>query len=304
MASRIGFIGLGVMGSKMARNLLKAGYEVVVYNRSRPAVEELLKEGAIAAGSPMEMARDCEIIVLCLSDSKGVEETVLGGRGLIHGFAPGGIVIDTSTIDLGVAMKVAAAMKAGGFHFLDAPVSGGPEGARAATLSIMVGGDRSAFARCEDVLNRMGKRVFYLGESGSGLKMKLFNQALVGVYFVAVAEAYLWSKKLGVKLEDLQSVISTSWGDSPPFRHFVSVVQSGEFKGGALIRNLKKDLSIVLDSAKQEGESMSLAELAQEYVVKASEMGRDDYDISYLFQILDEIKSGRRDRLPAERPIS
>jgi len=280
------------MGSKMAKNLLRGGYEVVVYNRSRPAVEELLKEGAVAADSPREMARGCGIVVLCLSDSKGVEETVLGERGLIHGFAPGSIVIDTSTIDLAVTMRVAEAMKASGFHFLDAPVSGGPEGARAATLSIMVGGDGSAFARSEDVLNKMGKRVFYLGESGSGMKMKLFNQALVGVYFVAVAEAYLWSKKLGVKLEDLQSVISTSWGDSPPFRHFVSVVQSGDFKGGALIRNLKKDLSIVLDSAKQEGESMSLAELAHRYVVKASEMGRDDYDISYLFQVLDEIKSG------------
>ena len=292
MASRVGFIGLGVMGSKMAKNLLSGGYEVVVYNRSRPAVEELVREGAVAADSPREMARECGIVVLCLSDSRGVEETALGERGLIQGFAPDSIAIDTSTIDLAVTMRVAAAMKARGLHFLDAPVSGGPEGARAGTLSIMVGGDRSAFERCEDVLSKMGKRVFYLGESGSGMKMKLFNQALVGVYFVAVAEAYLWSEKLGVKLEDLQSVISTSWGDSPPFRHFVSVVQSGDFKGGALIRNLKKDLSIVLASAELEGSSMSLAELAHSYVVKASEMGRDDYDISYLSQILDEIKSG------------
>jgi 3-hydroxyisobutyrate dehydrogenase len=156
----------------------------------------------------------------------------------------------------------------------------------------MVGGDRSAFERCEGVLGKMGKRVFYLGGSGSGMKMKLFNQALVGVYFVAVAEAYLWSQKLGVKLEDLQNVISTSWGDSPPFRHFVSVLESGEFKGGALVRNLKKDLSIVLASAEREGASMSLAELAQQYISKASEMGRDDYDISSIYQILDEMKSG------------
>jgi len=291
LVSRIGFVGLGVMGSKMSKNLLKGGYDVVVYNRSRPAVEELQKSGAAAAASPEAMARTCEIIVLSLSDSKGVEETVLGAKGLIHGLAPGSVVIDTSTIDLAVTMKVASALEERGFHLLDAPVSGGPEGAGAGTLSIMVGGDRSAFERCEGVLGKMGKRVFYLGESGSGMKMKLFNQALVGVYFVAVAEAYLWSQKLGVKLEDLQKVISTSWGDSPPFRHFVSVLESGEFKGGALVRNLKKDLSIVLASAEREGASMSLAELAQRYISKASEMGRDDYDISSVYQILDEMKA-------------
>lgn len=291
MASRIGFIGLGVMGSRMSKNLLRGEYDVVVYNRSRPAIEDLLRHGAVAAGSPAEMAKTCEIVVLSLSDSKGVEETVLGEKGLVHGFAPGSVVIDTSTIDLAVTMRVASALKERGFHFLDAPVSGGPEGADAGTLSIMVGGDRSAFAKCEGVLGKIGKRVFYLGESGSGLKMKLFNQALVGVYFVAVAEAYLWSEKLGVKLEDLGEVISTSWGDSPPFRHFVSVLRSGEFKGGALVRNLKKDLSIVLASAEQKGVSMSLDEVAYRYIEKASEMGRDDYDISSIFQILDEIKS-------------
>ncbi|MDA4134091.1 MAG: NAD(P)-dependent oxidoreductase [Thaumarchaeota archaeon] len=291
MVSRIGFIGLGVMGSKMSKNLLKGGYEVMVFNRSRPAVEELLRSGAVEAASPEEMARTCEVVVLSLSDSKGVEETVLGAKGLVHGLPPGGVVIDTSTIDLAVTMKVASALEGRGFHLLDAPVSGGPEGAGAGTLSIMVGGDRSAFERCEGLLGKMGKRVFYLGESGAGMKMKLFNQALVGVYFVAVAEAYLWSQKLGVRLEDLQDVISTSWGDSPPFRHFVSVLASREFKGGALIRNLKKDLSIVLASAEQEGASMSLAELAQRYISEASEMGRDDYDISSIYQILDEIKA-------------
>jgi 3-hydroxyisobutyrate dehydrogenase-like beta-hydroxyacid dehydrogenase len=291
LASRIGFIGLGVMGSRMSRNLLKCGCEVVVYNRSRPAIEEMLRSGALEAASPEGMARTCEIVVLSLPDSEEVERTVLGERGLARGLAPGGIVIDTSTIDLDAAMKVAAAMKERGLHFLDAPVSGGPEGAAAGSLSIMVGGDRSAFERCENVLRHMGSRVFYLGESGSGLKMKLFNQALVGVYFIAVAEAYLWSEKLGVKLEDLQSVISSSWGDSPPFRHFVSVLQTGEFKGGAQIRNLKKDLSIILESAEREGASLSLADLAYRYVAKAVELGRGDYDMSAIYQILDDIKS-------------
>ncbi len=280
------------MGSRISKNLLKSGYEVVVYNRSRPAVDELLNNGALEAASPEDMARTCEIVVLSLPESKEVETTVLGEKGLARSLAHGGIIIDTSTIDLDVTMRIAQATKRLGLHFLDAPVSGGPEGAAAGSLSIMVGGNPSAFERCEGVLRKMGSRVFYLGESGSGLKMKLFNQALVGVYFVAVAEAYLWSEKLGVRLEDLRDVISSSWGDSPPFRHFVSVLQSGEFKGGAQIRNLKKDLSIILKSAEGEGVSLSLAGLAYRYVAKASEMGRGDYDMSSIFQILDDIKAG------------
>ncbi len=292
MVSRVGFIGLGVMGGSMSKNLLKSGYQVIVYNRSRPAVDELLRSGAVQAASPEEMARTCRIVVLSLSESKAVEEVVLGEKGLVHGLAPGSVVIDTSTIDLDVTMKVSAALKDLGIHFLDAPVSGGPEGAAAGSLSIMVGGDRSAFSECEDVLNKVGKRVFYLGGSGSGLKMKLFNQALVGVYFLAAAEAYLWSEKLGVGLADIQRVISVSWGDSPPFRHFVSVLESGDFKGGAKIKNFRKDLSIILRSAEREGTPMSLAELVYGYLVKASEIGLDDYDISSVLQVLDEVRPG------------
>jgi len=295
MDSPIGFIGLGVMGSRMSKSLLRGGRRVVVYNRSRAAVEELVGQGAVAAPSPEEVARACRVVILSLSDSRAVEDVVLGERGLARGLAPGSVVVDTSTIDPSVSARVAAALRERGSRFLDAPVSGGPERATAGTLSIMVGGDRSAFAECEGVLRCMGDRVFYLGESGSGLRMKLFNQALVGVYFVAVAEAYLWSKRLGVGLEDLERVISTSWGDSPPFRHFVSVLRSGEFRGGALIRNLEKDLSIVLGSARKEGASLSLAELAYRYAAEAARMGRGEDDMASIFQVLDEIKARMAD---------
>lgn len=291
MSRSIGFVGLGVMGSRMAQNLLKAGYEVVVYNHSRPPVEELIKSGARDAPSPRAMTSECQTIVLSLPSSVAVEETVLGEHGLMQGLAQGGIVIDTSTIDLAVSLRIAGEMKGRGLHFLDAPVSGGPERAGSGTLSIMVGGDRGAFESSQDVLRAMGNPVFYLGESGSGLKMKLFNQALVGVYFVAVAETYLLSQKLGMKLEDIKKVISASWGDSPPFRHFVDVLQSGDLRSGALTRNLKKDLGMVLETAQEEGASMSMARLAYSYIAKASEMGREGYDIASIFEVLDEIKS-------------
>jgi 3-hydroxyisobutyrate dehydrogenase-like beta-hydroxyacid dehydrogenase len=137
----------------------------------------------------------------------------------------------------------------------------------------------------------MGKNIFYLGGSGSGLKVKLFNQALVGVYFVGIAEAYLWAKKMGLKIGDLQKIISMSWGDSPVFRHFASAVSSGELKGGASMRNLKKDLGIILESAMEERVQLSLAELANSYLSKAVELGYEDYDTSALYLFLEKLKS-------------
>lgn len=278
------------MGSKMSRNLLKAGYTVVVYNRSLTAIQELVREGAVEAASPAQMAQICDVVILSLPSSQAVEETVLGEEGLVRGLQSGSVVIDTSTIDLSTSMKIASELKSRGLYFLDAPVSGGPEGAQAATLAIMVGGDRSAFVRCEDVLHAMGRNVFYIGESGAGLKIKLFNQALVGVYFVAIVEAYLWSKRIGVKLPDLEKVITKSWGDSGVFRHFLTVVESGNFKGGATFKNYTKDLSIILEDARKEGSSLSLLELTNKYMAAALELGYGDLDASALYQFLDEIK--------------
>jgi 3-hydroxyisobutyrate dehydrogenase-like beta-hydroxyacid dehydrogenase len=288
---KVGFVGLGVMGRRMAKNLIQAGYEVVVYNRSPQPVAELVREGAVAASSPEELARSCRTVVLALLDSKAVEAVVLGKKGLVHGLAKGGIVIDTSTIDPGTAISVAEKLRSKGMYFLDAPVSGGPEGAAAGTLSIMVGGDKRAFEKCRGVLSKIGKNIFYLGGSGSGLRVKLFNQALVGVYFVGITEAYLWAKKMGMKVEDLQKIISMSWGDSPVFRHFASVVISGELKGGASMRNLKKDLGIILESATKDGVELSLAELASRYISKAVELGYEDYDTSALYLFLDKVRA-------------
>lgn len=288
---RVGFIGLGVMGSRMAKNLLRAGYEVVVYNRSLQPVEELVNAGALPASSPQEVARQSNIIVLALLDSRAVESVVLGERGIFHGMSPGTIVIDTSTIDPATTTGMAEKLRTRGSYFLDAPVSGGPEGAAAGTLSIMVGGDRSAFDQAKEVISKMGKNVFYMGESGSGMRVKLFNQALVGVYFVAVAEAYLWAKKTGLKVEDLQKIISMSWGDSPVFRHVVATVISGDMKAGASMRNLVKDLDIILKSAKDDGARLTLLELADQYIARASEKGYEAYDASILYSILDQVRS-------------
>jgi 3-hydroxyisobutyrate dehydrogenase len=278
------------MGSKMAANLLKAGCEITVYNRSLAAVQQLVALGATGARSVKEVAETCTIVVLSLPSTEGVLETMKGERGLIQNLPAGSIVVDTSTIDPLTSIKIADEMSKKGLYFLDAPVSGGPEGAAAGTLAIMVGGDQSAFARSEKILGMMGKNVFYLGESGAGLRVKLFNQALVGTYFGAIAEAYLWSRKMNVKVEDLQKVITKSWGDSGVFRHFLLVLESANFKGGATFRTLAKDLAIILDSAKREGIQMSLLDKASGYMSKASSLGYESFDASYLYEILDKLK--------------
>ena len=275
----------------MAKNLIRAGYNVVAYNRSPRPVEELAREGGVAAGSPREVGEKCEIVVLALLDSKAVESVVLGERGLAQGLSSGGVIIDTSTIDPVSAIRLAGGLRKRGLYFLDAPVSGGPEGARAGTLSIMIGGERAGFDKASEVLSKIGKNLFYLGESGSGQRMKLFNQALVGVYFVGIAEAYAWAKKTGLKIEDLQKIISLSWGDSPVFRHFAATVISGEMKRGASIRNLKKDLDIILESAKKDGAELALASIADRYLSRAVEEGYEDFDISTLYSILDQVRS-------------
>lgn len=288
---KIGFVGLGVMGSRMAKNLLRAGYDVTVYNRSPEPVRRLVAEGAKPAQSPEELAKRCSIVVLALLDSNAVETIVMGKKGLVHGLASGGIIIDTGTIDPATTVSIAGKLRKKGVHFLDAPVSGGPEGAAAGTLSIMVGGDRAAFEKSRDVLSKIGKNVFYLGGSGSGLRVKLFNQALVGIYFVGVAEAYAWAEKMGLKIGDLEKIISMSWGDSPVFRHFAAAVRSGDLKGGASMRNLGKDLRIIIETAAKDKSRLTLDELAYRYLSKAIELGYEEYDSSALYLFLDKVRS-------------
>ncbi len=281
------------MGSRMTKNLLKAGYQVVVHSRSSPPVEEMRKVGAIAATSPEEVARVCEVVILSLPTSEAVSTVVLGEKGIARGLSPGGIVIDTSTIDPEVAVRIANGLKGRGCYFLDAPVSGGPEGAETATLTMMVGGELSAFERCKEILERMSKSVFYLGDSGSGQKLKLINQALCSSYFVVVAEAFQLSKKMSVQEEDLLRVVSKSWGDSPVFRHFLAVVASDHYEDGAKIGLYKKDLSIISGIAKKKQLSTPALDLVRSYYVKAAQLGYNDFDASYMHLLLEEIANSK-----------
>ena len=189
MAERIGFICLGIMGKPMARNLLKAGYSVTVFNRSRGKIDELVADGAAAGGSPSDVAQRSDVVITMLPDGPDVEAVVLGEQGVLAGAREGTLLIDMSTIAPAVAKRLAEAAHERGVQMLDAPVSGGDKGAVAGTLSIMVGGEQQAFERALPIFQALGKTITHCGPSGAGQIVKACNQVVVALVIEAVSEA-------------------------------------------------------------------------------------------------------------------
>src|SRR5690606_7962180 len=179
MAERIGFIGLGIMGRGMANNLLKAGFQVRVWNRTTSRMDALVEAGAEAGKSPADVAAHSDIIITCVSDTPDVEKVILGDDGVIHGAKAGSLVVDCSTISPQVTREIAQKLAEKNIHMLDAPISGGSEGAAKGTLSIMVGGDAEQFERARSAFEAMGKTITHVGTIGAGQTVKLVNQVLV-----------------------------------------------------------------------------------------------------------------------------
>ncbi|HMD90770.1 MAG TPA: NAD(P)-binding domain-containing protein, partial [Anaerolineaceae bacterium] len=193
----IGYIGLGIMGKSIARNIHKAGYPLVVYNRSRASVDELVAEGAKAASTPQEVASQVDVVFTCVPDSPDVEKVVLGPNGIIEGAHPGLIWIDNSSIKAGTTRELSRRLAEKGVASLDAPVSGGDIGARQATLTIMVGGPAEALQQVYPILQAMGKTIVHLGDSGTGQIAKSANQIMVAAQMVGMAELLIFAQKAG-----------------------------------------------------------------------------------------------------------
>ena len=248
---RVGYIGLGLMGKSIARNILKAGFPVVVHNRSRAAVDELVAEGATAAASPSEVASQADAIFTNLPDSPDVEKVVLGENGIIEGARDGLIYVDNSTIKPASARMIAGKLKEKNMFALDAPVSGGDIGASNGTLTIMVGGDASALERVMPVLLAMGKTVTHVGDAGAGQVAKAANQIMVAAQMVAMGELLVFAKKAGVDPKKVVDAIkggaAQCWSlDVKPPRLF-----DGNRNPGFKARMQLKDLKIVLDTARE-----------------------------------------------------
>ena len=250
---RVGYIGLGLMGKSIARNILKAGFPLVVHNRSRGAVEELVAEGAQAAASPIEVARQVDVVFTNLPDSPDVEQVALGPGGVVEGAHDGLIFVDNSTIKPATARRIADVLGEKGVLCLDAPVSGGDIGARQGTLAIMVGGPVEALERVWPILEATGKTITHVGEAGAGQIAKAANQIMVAAQMVAMGELLIFARKAGADPEKVIQAIrggaAQCWTlDVKPPRLF-----QGNRSPGFKAYMQAKDMGIVLDSARQYG---------------------------------------------------
>jgi 3-hydroxyisobutyrate dehydrogenase len=253
MNESIGFIGLGIMGTGMAANLLRAGYNLTVWNRTPSKMGSLMEAGAAGASGPAEVAANSTILITCVSDTPDVAEVVLGRGGLIEGIRPGTLLIDCSTISPKMTRDISEQLAAKGATMLDAPVSGGSEGAAKGTLSIMVGGDAADFARAQPVLAAMGKTITHVGPQGAGQMVKLVNQILVVGTMQAVAEALLFADAGGLDLEKTLAAVSGGAAGSWMLSNRGPQVIERDWRPGFTIDLQQKDLRLVLEAADQVG---------------------------------------------------
>ena len=287
---RVGYIGLGLMGKSIARNILKAGFSVVVHNRSRAAVDELVAEGAKAANSPKEVAEQVDIVFTNLPDSPDVEKVALDEiNGIIAGAKPGTIVVDNSTIKPASARLIAATLKEKGIFALDAPVSGGDIGAKNGTLTIMVGGDAEALEKVMPVFQAMGKTVTHVGEAGAGQVAKAANQIMVAAQMVAMGELLVFSKKAGVDPKKVVDAIkggaAQCWTlDVKPPRLF-----DGNRNPGFKAHMQLKDMGIVLDTAKEYDIPISAAEEHTKFFKMMIEQGMGELDNAAVVGVIEKL---------------
>jgi len=288
---KLGFIGLGLMGKPMALNLLKAGYPLVVHNRSQEVVAALVKEGAEKAQSPREVASLVEVIFTNLPDSPDVEKVALGENGILEGAQKGLVYVDHSTIKPSLAREIDQSFNAIGAFALDAPVSGGDIGAQNGTLSIMVGGSAKALEQVRPLFEVLGKSITHVGDAGSGQIAKAANQVMVAAQMVAMAELLILAKKSGADpsrvVQAIRGGAAQCWTlDVKPERLFAGNRQPG-FK--AYMQ--EKDLRIVMDTAREYGAPLPAASLHTQLYSAMLQMGLKDLDNSAVIGVIENLAS-------------
>jgi 2-hydroxy-3-oxopropionate reductase len=289
MGKTIGFIGLGIMGRPMSKNLMKAGYSVLVYDVVKEAVEDVVKAGATAAGSCREVAEKTDLIVLMLPDSPQVKEVVLGKNGVLEGIKAGSIVVDMSSINPLVSREVAAELKKKGVEMLDAPVSGGEPMAIQGTLSVMVGGEKAVFDKCLDLLKAMGKNIVLCGEIGAGGFTKLANQIVVALNIAAVGEALSLGVKAGLDPQTIFQAIRGGLAGSTVMEAKAPMIIGRNFKPGFKVKLHQKDLNNALMTAKDLGVPLPFTALAQQVMTFLVNDGKGDNDHSAMATFFEKI---------------
>lgn len=285
----LGFIGTGLMGFPMARNLLRAGFPVTVYNRTRAKAEPLVAEGAVIVDSPRAVAERAEVIITIVSDTPDVLQVILGERGIHEAARPGMVVIDMSTISPRVTREIASTLLDHEVEMLDAPVSGGVNGAIEGTLSIMVGGKKEVFERCRPIFEAMGKKIVYCGGNGQGQMVKLCNQIAIVSNLVAAAEAVTFAKKAGVDPMTMIEAVGAGAAGSWVINVLGPKMASHDFAPGFMVKLQQKDLRLVMQAASELSIPLPGAALAHQLFAAVEATGGGDLGTQALVSVLERL---------------
>lgn len=289
MKKRIGFVGLGIMGRPMARNLLKVGYPLVVFDLNKDAMEDLVKAGALTAHSSKEVAERADVIITMLPDSPEVREVILGKNGVIEGVRRDSVVIDMSSINPLVSQEIEKGLRKKGGEMLDAPVSGGEPGAIEGTLAIMVGGEKKVFEDCLEIFKAMGKNIVHVGGIGAGGYVKLVNQIIVALNIASVGEAFCLGVKSGLDPQVIYQAIRGGLAGSAVLDAKAPMIFGRNFKPGFKIKLHHKDLHNALSTAKDLGVPLPLSSFVQQIFVSLIAEGKENEDHSALATFFEKI---------------
>lgn len=286
---RLGFIGLGTMGRPMATHLLDHKYELGVYGRRPEAVVPLVERGAVHFASAVDLAAECDVLFTMVTGTRDVEQVLVGDNGVVHGLRQGGLVIDMSTIDPTVTRTIALHLEDKGVDMLDAPVSGGPQGARDASLSIMVGGSKEALERAKPLLKCLGTTILYMGESGAGQATKACHQLLMLVTAQGVAEALTLAARCGVDVKLVQQAMMNGMASSRVLDVFGGRMATRQFDDGIETRLYHKDLQTVLTLARSLGVSLPAGDVVMRFLDELMAEGNDRNDLSALVKAVERV---------------
>lgn len=287
MRESIGFIGLGIMGMPMARNLIRAGFEVAVYNRTISKAETLAGEGAKKIDSPRELAKVSSVVITIVSDTPDVENLILGENGIIESIKPDSVIIDMSTISPQATREIAIRLREKNVHMLDAPVSGGEQGAIDGTLSIMVGGDIKIFERCRPILEVIGKDIVHVGANGMGQTVKLINQILVVGTLNSVVEALIFAHKQGVDLSRAIEAVKSGAAGSWQLTNLAPRIIRRDFKPGFMVDLMQKDLRLVMEAAELKGVPLPVTSLIHQMFRSLQSIGEGKSGTQALVKVME-----------------
>ncbi|HZT97463.1 MAG TPA: NAD(P)-dependent oxidoreductase [Chloroflexota bacterium] len=285
----LGFIGLGLMGSRMASRLIDAGYDVSVYNRTRERTKQLASQGAAVASSPAELAASTDVLLMSLADNAAVSAVMTGTEGVLRGLRSGSVVVDLSTISPRVSQEMARHVQSAGGAMLDTPVSGSTPQAEQGTLNIMIGGDEETYRRCDEILAVLGKHRFYLGPNGMGLVMKLAVNTMLGLGAQGLAEAMALGRKSGLDKDRMLDTLSQMAVVSPSQKQKIENARSDDYTPAFPLEHMDKDFGLIAELAMDNHVFMPSTAAAHELTKAARSRELTEQDFSVVVQLVAQL---------------